>query len=268
MKNAIKTFLFLFFIVQILQVESQVVSGRQKQSTKTVNESKSPFKNARRGGRNTLPRGLKDKKVNIGFNAGLANAGMDLKVEEYAGLGFTGNLYAHYLFQGSPTIGLGFYTNYYLFPVNNRKYSLRYKYPESIKTPNWSIQSFMASSLFNFTIEERLSAQLMTNVGIIYTSIAQTSVQHSDTLFIPSLGYQPVEYSFKNSNSSNIGMTALINFSFAYALSANIEAKAGFEWQYMRVKYNREWYKPEIKNEEIFRQFQSLNAFVGFSINF
>ncbi len=252
----------------MFSAESQVVSGRQKQSTKTVNESKSPFKNARRGGRDSRPRGLKDKKINFGINFGIANSGMDLKVEEYASLGFTTSAYAHYLLNGNPTIGLGLYSNFTNLAVNNRKYSLRYKYPELVKTPNWSINSFMASSLFNFTIEERISAQLMTNVGIIYAQIPQTLVKHSDTLFLASVGYQPVEYHFANSNNSNIGISAMVNFCFAYAISSNLEVKVGMEWQYMRIAYQREWYKPEIKQEEIFRQFQTLNAIIGLSINF
>lgn len=249
-------------------VQSQIVTGRQKKSTKTVSEAKSPFKNARRGGRETLPSGLKDKKINIGFGVGIANPGMDLKVEEYASLGLTGNVYAHYLLKGIPTLGIGIYSNYMIFPVNNRNYTLRYKYPELINTPQWSINSFMASCLFNFTIEERISAQLMTNGGIIYTQIPQTTVKHSDTALVAGIGYQLVDYHFANANSSNIGFSALVNFNFAYAISPNVEVKAGVEWQYMRISYTREWYKPEIKQEEIFRQFQSLNALIGLSINF
>lgn len=249
-------------------VQSQAITGRHKKSTKTTSEIKSPFKNARRGGRETLPSGLKDKKINIGFGVGVANPGMDLKVEEYANLGLTGNVYAHYLLKGSPTIGLGIYSNYLIFPVHNRNYTLRYKHPESVTTPMWSINSLMASCLFNFTIEERVSAQLMSNVGIIYTQIPQTTVKHADTALVAGLGYRPVDYQFANANSSNIGFSALVNFHFAYALSRHVEVKAGVEWQYMRISYMREWYKPEIKQEEVFRQFQSLNGVIGLSINF
>ncbi|MDY0215695.1 MAG: hypothetical protein RBS19_01950 [Bacteroidales bacterium] len=268
MKNPIKLLIFLLIIGIMPYAESQAVTSPHKKTKKTTSQAKSPIKNARRGGRETLPTGLKDKSWNIGFGTGIANPGMELKAEEYANIGLTGNVYAHFLLKGSPTVGLGIYSNYSIFPVNNRKYALRYKHPESVTTPMWSINSMMASFLFNFTIEERISAQLMTNAGVIYTQIPKTTVKHSDTALVAGYGYQLVEYQFTNANSSNIGFSALVNFNFAYALSPNVEVKAGVEWQYMRISYMREWYKPEIKQEEIFRQFQSLNGIIGLSINF
>lgn len=268
MKKTILILLCLFFIIFSQESFAQIVTGRQKQSTKTQNVAKSPFKNARKGGRNTLPKGIKDKMLNFGVGFGIANPGIDLKVEEKATLGYTGHFYAHWLFKGNPTLGIGFFYNHYTMPVNNKNYASRFNYYDVLSTPAWSLNSFMASGLFNFTLQERISAQLIANTGLIVASIPKTTALYYDTLLVPSLGYVRKDYSYSNQSGTSLGWTAGFSFSFLYALHANIEAKAGFEWQYMRVKYSRDWILPEPKTEDILRQYRMLNVQFGIALSF
>ncbi len=256
----------LFFCTST--VTAQIVTGRQKNSTKTVSVAKSPFKNARKGGRNTLPRGVQDKFLNIGFGLGIANPGMDLKFEQNAGMGYTAHLYQHILFKGQPTLGAGLYISQTFLPVNKSTYTTRFKHLEAATTPPWAITSVMASGLFNFTLQERVSAQIITNAGIVLASVPKTTALYYDTLLIPSLGYVRKDYSYSNISFFSVGWSAGFLFQFLYALRSNIEAKAGFEWQYMRIKYNREWTLPEPKTEQMLQQFRLLNFHIGIAFSF
>lgn len=267
--NRIFVFILLStFLCCTQQLVAQIVTGRQKNSTKTVSVAKSPFKNARMGGRNTLPRGIQDKLINIGFGFGIANPGMDLKFEQNTTMGYTGHLYEHLLFKGQPTLGAGLYISQSILPVNKSAYSQRFKYPDGVSTPPWAITSIMASGLFNFTLQQRVSAQIITNAGMVVTSVPKTTAMYFDTLLVPSLGYVRKDYSYSNTSSLKVGWSAGFLFQFLYALHSNIEAKAGFEWQYMRVKYNREWTLPESKTEELLQQFRLLNFQVGLAFSF
>lgn len=266
-KTVLLTLLSIFLFCHTI-AEAQIVTGRQKNSTKTVSVAKSPFKNARKGGRNTLPRGIQGKLINIGFGFGMANPGMDLKFEQNATIGYTGHLYQHILFKGKPALGAGLFLSQTVLPVNKSAYSQRFKYPDAVSTPPWAITSIMASGLFNFTLQQRVNAQIMTNAGAILTSVPKTTALYFDTLLVPSLGYVRKDYSYSNNTSFQIGWTAGFVFQFLYALHSNVEAKAGFEWQYMRVKYNREWLLPEPKTEELLQQFRLLNFHIGLAFSF
>lgn len=268
MKKTLLLFLLSIFIFCLQEASSQIVTGRQKKSTKTVTAAKSPFKNARKGGRNTLPQGIKDKKINFGLGLGIASPGMDLKFDESATMGYTGHFYAHWLFKGQPTLGAGIYYNHFILPVDQKKYALRFKYSDVVSTPAWSMNTIAASGLFNFTLEERISAQIITNAGMVIATVPQTSAIYYDTLLVPSLGYVRQNYSYTNISTSSIGWTAGFSFNFLYAIHSNIEAKAGFEWQYMRVKYNREWTLPEVKTEQYLQQFRLLNFQLGIAVSF
>jgi hypothetical protein len=264
------TYLFLlsFLMVFSLETQSQIVSGKQKSSTKTVSEAKSPLKNAKRGGRSVRPRGIQEKKVNLGFGLGASIPSMDFKAEEHALPGGTAHLYLHFLMGKFPKVGLGIYSNAYYSGVNKTKFDSRFKHLQASKTEAWLIQSNMISGLFNFTIKERISAQFMTNAGVALVNTPKNSTNYLDTLLISEIGFTPMEFDFHYDNKMDLGLSAGFAFQFVYALTSSTEFKTGFEWQYIRVKYNKNWTLPEVKSEAIVRQFNLINLQAGFAFSF
>jgi hypothetical protein len=226
-------------------------------------------KNARRGGRITLPVGIEGKKINIGIGSGLAIPSLSMKSEEHATMGINSQLYAHYLFGGRTTMGIGLNTNIiYLGSSNSSFYNQNPSITHAASSP-WMMYTISPSFLTNYTIKQRISAQFLINGGLLNVTIPPNQLSFTDSIY--KIGDPVVvekrDYTYKTMVEKGWFVSGALQFN--YALTHNIEARVGLDYFYGRFSYSRiETSAPLMPEERYTREMKLIDLFAGFAFSF
>ncbi len=225
--------------------------------------------NARRGGRNTLPVGVEGKKINIGIGTGVAIPSLSIKSEEHATIGFNTHFYAHYLFGGRNTMGIGLNSNIIFLGTSNASFYNQNPSITFASSSPWLAYTISPSFISNFTIKKRISAQFMINMGLMNVSIPPNMQSYTDTIMRigdPSI-VQNSDYTYKSGTEK--GWFASGAMQFNYALTHNIEARIGLDYYYGRFNYYRILTSyPLLPTEKVTREMKLIDLFAGFAFSF
>jgi hypothetical protein len=232
--------------------------------------SKSTNKRARKGGRNTLPIGIEGKKINIGLGSGLAIPSLSLKTEEHVTLGSNSHLYAHFLINGRSTYGLGFNTNLIYLGSDVTKFYNENENLTFASASPWTLFTISPSFLFNFTIQQRISAQFIINPGALMCMVPQNRLNFIDS--VSSIGEPTIaikrDYRYQTGMTTGWFVSGI--FQFNYALTRNLEARVGMDYFYGRFNYQRiNITDPLVPlKESTLRELKLIDLFAGISISF
>ncbi len=226
-------------------------------------------KNARRGGRNTLPVGVEGKKINVGIGTGVAIPSLSIKSEEHATIGFNTQIYAHYLFGGRNTMGIGLNSNIIYLGTSNASFYNQNPSITFASSSPWRAYTISPSFVSNFTIKQRISAQFLINAGLMNVTIPPNMQSFTDTIMTigaPAL-VQKSDYLYKSEIQK--GWFASGAMQFNYALTHNIEARIGLDYFYGRFSYYRILTSdPLLPTEKITREMKLIDIFAGFALSF
>ncbi|MEI6348270.1 MAG: hypothetical protein WCP69_10025 [Bacteroidota bacterium] len=263
---------FLLFIVIIFCFESSVLAQLKKGSLKNSGAdygSKSTNKKGRKGGRNTLPVGLEGKKINIGLAEGLAIPGLSMQTEEHSTIGSNTSFYAHYVFNGSSTFGIGFNSNIITLGVSSSKFYDNNLNLTLASVSPWQFYTFSPSFLTNFSLTKRASAQFIINSGLLFAKVPLSHLIFTDS--IKTLGEPTVVQSrdYLYNTTLEMGWFVSGGFQFNYALTHNIEARIGVDYLYGRFSYDRIQMNSEsLTKSRLLRELKLIDVFTGIAVSF
>lgn len=276
----ISTSLFLKILIAVLffgmvdhSVFAQQKDNKPQNSVSNIGgsyHSKSTNKKARRGGRNTLPIGIEGKKINIGIGSGLAIPSLSLKTDEHVTLGSNSHLYAHYLINGRSTFGIGFNANLIYLNSEVSKFYVENENLTLASVSPWTLFTISPSFLFNFTIQQRISAQFIINPGALMAMVPQNKLSFIDS--VSAIGDPTIaikrDYLYQTGTTTGWFVSGI--FQFNYALSRNIEARIGMDYFYGRFNYQRiNISNPLLPvNESTLRELKLIDLFAGIAISF
>ncbi len=226
-------------------------------------------KNARRGGRSTMPVGIEGKKINIGFGAGVALPGLSISSEEHATTGLNSHFYAHYLFGNKTTVGVGANFNYIFLGTNNSKFSSENQTITKATTFPWTAYTISPSFIVNQTIIPRVSAQFLINGGGLFVNVPQNRLTYTDS--IKQIGEPTIvvenNYVYKMGIEKSWFVSGALQFN--YALSRNMEARIGLDYFYGRFNYTRiNESDITLPSELLLREMKLIDVFVGLAFSF
>ena len=271
---------------------SQDLTETQKSSLKyrTKNlkgEKKKPFDKIRRGGMPTFPQGIEGKKINFGFTLGGDIALMTALSEEKCPLGGNVSLYMHGILEHTNTIALGSEIKGFYLLSNKANYLEKYKITGSdlpdpeVKVGDWIIGAVQFSLLGNFNPRPRFNVQLKANIGplvaVVPTNEANYQIkqrQNDGTYSITTYDYA---YEAPIEKTLSLGAAFTIGADVLYALSKNVEFKAGVDWSYLRFTYDKSWSKKvvyethTVEDAYVSRELAQFGVFdihFGFSFSF
>jgi hypothetical protein len=263
----------LFFGMVDHSVFAQQKDNKPQNSVSNIGgsyHSKSTNKKARKGGRNTLPIGIEGKKINIGIGSGLAIPSLSLKTDEHVTLGSNSHLYAHYLINGRSTYGIGFNTNLIYLNSDVSKFYIENENLTHASVSPWTLFTISPSFLFNFTIQQRISAQFIINPGALMAMVPQNKLSFIDS--VSAIGDPTIaikrDYLYQTGTTTGWFVSGI--FQFNYALSRNIEARIGMDYFYGRFNYQRiNISNPLLPvNESTLRELKLIDLFAGIAISF
>lgn len=226
-------------------------------------------KNARRGGRNSMPVGIEGKKINLGFGVGVALPGLSISSEEHATTGLNSHFYAHYLFGKKTTVGVGANVNYIFLGTNNSKFSSENQTITKATTFPWTAYTISPSLIINQTIIPRVSAQFLINGGGLFVNVPQTRLTYTDSI---NQGGDPTiviekSYVYKMGVEKSWFLSGALQFN--YALSRNMEARVGLDYFYGRFNYTRiNESDITLPSEKLLREMKLIDVFVGLAFSF
>lgn len=282
----------LIIIVLTPDLFSQDLIDAQKSSLKYRSknlkiEKKKNSEKIRRGGLVTYPQGIDGKKINFGFTLGGDIALMTALSEEKCPLGGNFSLYMHGILKNTNTIALGSEIKGFYLLSNKANYLEKYKIigsdvpdPE-VKVGNWILGAVQFSVLGNFNPLPRFNVQLKANAGplvaVVPTNTANYRIkqrQNDGTYSVTTYDYT---YEAPIAKTLSIGAAFTVGADVLYAITKNVEFKAGLDWSYLRFTYNKIWsekvvYESYEKEKDYISkelvQFGVFDIHVGFSFSF
>jgi len=261
--------LILFFaIIFCFSANSQTKSGNLKNKGGKVG-SKTVDKNARIGGRETIPHGIDENTIlNIGIGSGISFPGLDMLNEEHLAPGSNSHFYIHYLLPKTRNIGVGLNANMMMYNVNNSKFDLDYQNVKKVISPSWNFQTVCPSLFINHKITRRVSAQFLFNAGVMMVQVPKTTVNFSDTLDVTGLAIPETEYLYEHKNTTEIGWSASFGMQFNYLLVQHLELRFGSDFLYGRFNITKNQLLPTLSSEKLLREMKTINVFAGIALNF
>ena len=267
--------------------EPQVSSLKFRNKNLGVEKKKS-IQKTRRGGNKTYPQGIANKKINVGFTLGGDLALMSALNVEKCPVGGNFSLFMHGVLKNTNTLAIGAEIKGFYLLSNKNNFADEYTVtgsdvnPPSVKVGNWIVATPQLSIMGNFNPLPRFNIQLKANAGplVALVPVYEATYQFKERQFDGT--FKTTNYYFKYaapiSKTMSIGAALTFGTDMLYALTKNIEFKAGVDWSYLRFNYNKLWTEkvdytsyvapPKIYETKEVAQFGVFDLHVGLAFSF